>query len=307
MTLTRESRKLLPMAGHTHGSRSPVTCHLRCGDACSLPVPNQSDNEHFRDVAARALSRRTVLGGVAAGVAVTALSPVLTAEPAAAFPDAGPHLRKPKPGLGFGAIAPVASNVDDVTVPAGYRWEPIIRWGDPILRGAQPFDGERQTPETQAGQFGYNCDYLDIIETNRQGTRALLVANHEYTNEDIMFPPSMDEEQKIRTAWAAHGLSVVELERPRRGAQWRYRRTAKLNRRITLDTVFTVDGPARGSDLLKTKADRTGTRVRGTMNNCAGGTTPWGTVVSGEENFNQYFRAAGTDPREARYGLSPTQ
>ena len=43
------------------------------------------------------------------------------------------------------------------------------------------------------------------------------------------------------------------------------------------------------------------------MNNCAGGTTPWGTVLSGEENFNQYFRAAGTTPRESRYGLSATQ
>ena len=43
------------------------------------------------------------------------------------------------------------------------------------------------------------------------------------------------------------------------------------------------------------------------MNNCAGGTTPWGTVLSGEENFNQYFLATGTDPRETRYGLSGTQ
>jgi uncharacterized protein len=76
-----------------------------------------------------------------------------------------------------------------------------------------------------------------------------------------------------------------------------------VNRRITLETPFGFDGPATGSDLLKTAEDPSGRRVRGTMNNCSGGTTPWGTVLSGEENFNQYFLAGGVDPREARYGL----
>ena len=56
------TRTLLPMAGHTHGTRSPVTCHLRCGDACSLPVPNTTETSYFRDVAAKVLSRRSVVG-----------------------------------------------------------------------------------------------------------------------------------------------------------------------------------------------------------------------------------------------------
>ncbi|MBB6629293.1 PhoX family phosphatase [Nocardioides sp. KIGAM211] len=294
------------MTGLTHGGRSPVTCHLRCGDACFKPVPNETDNAYFRDVATRALTRRSV---VAAGgaLAVGAVAATAYAQPAAAQASGAPRgaanaAARPH-RLPFTPIQPVATTVDDMTVPAGYDWHPIIRWGDPILKGAPAFDANAQTPEAQAAQFGYNNDYLDIIETNRAGTRGLLVCNHEYTNENIMFPPGTDPEQLIRTVWEAHGLSVVELERKKRNGKWRYVPGARLNRRITLETPFVFDGPARGSEFLKTAQDPDGTKVRGTMNNCSGGTTPWGTILSGEENFNQYFLATGTDPREKRYGL----
>jgi secreted PhoX family phosphatase len=293
------------MTGLSHGNRSPVTCHLRCGNACAKPVPNTSENEYFRDVASRALSRRSVLAGLG-GVAVSATVAPGLLTPAAATPvPAGPlsAARGRRSPLVFEPIEPVAADVDALVTPKGFEWDPIIRWGDPILEDAPVFDVRRQGPRKQAGQFGYNCDYLNIIETNAAGTRALLVANHEYTNEDIMFPPDMDPETRVRTAWAAHGMSVVELRRRRRGRQWSYVKGAKLNRRITVNTEFRMDGPAAGSWMLRTAADPTGRRVRGTLNNCAGGTTPWGTVLSGEENFNQYFYATGTSPREARYGL----
>jgi uncharacterized protein len=305
MTLTPQrpdGRRALPMAGHTHANRSAVTCHLRCGDACFREVLNTTETSYFRDVAARALSRRTVLGAAALGAATVAFAP-RTDGRAATAPAAGRGRASLATGLVFDAIGPVATTVDDVTVPSGYRWDPIIRWGDPITASAPEFDQDAQDHRAQAQQFGYNCDYLDIIVTDRKGTRALLVANHEYTNEAIMFPPTMSAAEVVRTAWAAHGLSVVELRRRHAGQPWTYDRTGRLNRRITLDTVFAVDGPAAGSPLLRTAEDPTGTRVRGTMNNCAGGTTPWGTVLSGEENFNQYFFAAGTSAEEKRYGL----
>lgn len=305
MTLAPEHRPVLPMVGRTHGNRSAVTCHLRCGDACARPVSNTSQNEYFRDVASLVLSRRSVLAGIG-GVAIAAtVAPGLGA-PAAARPlPAGvAHADRGEPSpLVFPPIAPVPTDVDALTVPRGFEWYPVIRWGDPILADAPTFDAQRQAPLSQAGQFGYNCDYLDVIATDRAGTRAVLVANHEYTNEAIMFPPDMDPETRVRSAWAAHGMSVVELRRRCRGERWTYVPGARLNRRITLDTTFRMDGPAAGSELLRTAEDPRGRRVRGTMNNCSGGTTPWGTVLSGEENFVQYFRAVGTGPREARYGL----
>ncbi|GAA1759299.1 PhoX family phosphatase [Agromyces humatus] len=290
---------LLPMQGHTSGKRSAVTCHLKCADACFHPVPNTSDNGYFRDIVSASMSRRTVLAGASAAAAAIVIGGAVAgdAAPAAAIP--GGNGGK----LAFDPIAPVPASVDDVVVPAGYQWRPIIRWGDPIFSEDDAFDPLHQTAEKQARQFGYNNDYLDII-AEPNGKRGVLVANFEYTNESIMFPPDFDPAERSRIAMAAHGFGVVEVTRSKKGQPWSYVVGAPRNRRITLDTPFTFTGPAAGSDLLKTVEDSTGTTVRGTLNNCAGGTTPWGTILSGEENFNGYFRNPGQTPAEQRYGLN---
>ena len=289
---------LLPMQGHTSGKRSAVTCHLKCADACFHPVPNTSGNGYFRDIVSASMSRRTVLAGAGAAAAAIVIGGSVAgdAAPAAAIP--GGNGGK----LAFDPIAPVPASVDDVIVPAGYEWRSIIRWGDPLFSDDDAFDPQNQSAEKQARQFGYNNDYLDII-AEPDGTRGVLVANFEYTNESIMFPPELDAAERSRIAIAAHGIGVVELTRSKKGKPWSYVVGAPRNRRVTMETPFTFTGPAAGSDLLKTVEDPTGTTVRGTLNNCAGGTTPWGTVLSGEENFNQYFLAAGTSPQEKRYGL----
>jgi hypothetical protein len=297
MTIAPENRPLLALATHARGKRSPVTCRLKCGDACAHEAPNTTDNEYFRDIASRAFSRRGALG--AAGALALAVG---TADAAAA---SGPgHGR----GLRFTPIAPVAREVDDVTVPKGWRWTPVIRWGDPLFRHSEEFDPEAQTERSQLGQFGYNCDYLDVLELDRHGRRALGVVNHEYTNEGIMFPPTTDEAtlaEYKRVAMAAHGLSVVELRRSGEGRPWEYVRGSHYNRRFHVQTRFALTGPAAGHRLLRTKDDPVGRTVLGTQNNCSGGTTPWGTVLSGEENFNQYF-VAGDTPENKRYGIPTT-
>ncbi len=302
-----------------------MTCLYRCGNACDHPVPNESGNPHLSDVVNVEMSRRGVVraGAVGAlvlgfgGTAAAAASPAAAA-PATPVADAMLQTmgRKRAGALTFKAIPP--NRLDNLVVPNGYDSAVVMRWGDPVLPGAPHLDVHNQTAHRQSQQFGYNCDFVGVLPLGRGGRKALLVVNHEYTNEELMFPgfaglDAMTVEQ-IEVAIAAHGLSVVEIERVGQSGQWRPVTSGPLthNRRITaLATKFDFTGPATGSAWLKTAADPKGRTAIGTLNNCAGGVTPWGTVLSGEENFNQYF--VGGDgvpedlkPKLARYGISTT-
>jgi secreted PhoX family phosphatase len=300
--MTETTRRLLPMLGHTKGKRSAVTCALKCDNACSDAVCNTSRNTYFRDIVSSEFSRRSALGVGAAG-ALTLLVGTQTGAGSAVAAPGKPG--KPAGKLAFTAIAPVDALVDDMTVPEGYGWKPVIRWGDPLFADSPRFDAGNQTAAAQALQFGYNCDYTDIIEIEgSKGRRAVLFANHEYTNENIMVPPTLAAAEVRGIGKAAHGLSVVELERKNANKPWSYVQGAALNRRYLTTTPYEVTGPAAGSDLLKTKDDPAGRTILGTLGNCAGGTTPWGTILSGEENFNGYFVSPGTSAGDRRYGIS---
>ncbi|MFC9466942.1 PhoX family protein [Streptomyces coelicoflavus] len=309
-------RKLLPLIGTPSGShpggRSAMTCRFRCGDACFHEVPNTSGNEYVGDVIAGALSRRSMMRAAAvvtvaaagAGAVGVAGAPSAQAAPVAGGKGHGkPSRDRGARGLRF---TPVAPNTDDaVTVPEGYRQDVVIRWGEPILRGAPAFDPEKQSARAQAGQFGYNNDFLALLPLRGEHDRQLLVANHEYTDEVLMFrgyDPENPTREQVEIAWAAHGLSVVAVEEERRSGRLTAVSRHRLNRRVTATSEFRLTGPAAGSDLVRTSADRTGRKVLGTLNNCSGGTTPWGTTLHGEENFNQYFANSSRDT-DKRYGI----
>ncbi|GGQ10991.1 PhoX family protein [Streptomyces roseolilacinus] len=306
-------RKLLPLlTGTPHaGGRSALTCRYRCGDACFHEVPNTSDNEYAGDVIASALSRRSVMRAAAVvTVATAAGGSVLGAGAPEAQAATAAQAAARRPGASSGArglrFTPVAPNTaDEVTVPRGYAQNVVIRWGEPILRGAPAFDPDRQSAKAQAGQFGYNNDFLSLLPLRGEPGRQILVANHEYTDEVLMFrgyDPENPTREQVEIAWAAHGLSVVVVQEEHRTGRLTPVTRHPLNRRLTATSVFELTGPAAGSDLLKTSADPSGRKVLGTLNNCAGGTTPWGTTLHGEENFNQYF-ANGSTATDKRYGL----
>ena len=122
-------------------------------------------------------------------------------------------------------------------------------------------------------------------------------------NED---PPLLTLEQ-VQVEMAAHGGSVVEIVL--RDGRWSVDLTSPYNRRITADTTpMRLSGPAAGHPRLRTSQDPQGLTVAGTMNNCAGGITPWGTYLMAEENFNGNFLGELPEghpeaANHARYGV----
>jgi len=259
---------------------------------------NRSANPSIHEVSDPA--RRIVLRG-GLGLAASALFAQF-----AGCASAGPAgVAGTRPSPGFKGV-PVTS-ADTLVVPDGYVAEVIAAWGEPIgVAGAMPEwkpDASNSAAE-QALQMGMHHDGLHFYPLEGSSTRGLLAMNHEYTDDGLLHPNGMKDWTAEKTAKSqnAHGVSVIEVEL--RDGRWRMVRPSRYARRFTAATPFAVQGPAAGHALMKTAADPSGRTVLGTLNNCASGMTPWGTYLSGEENFAFYFRAGDDlDPHQRRWGL----
>ena len=269
-------------------------------------LSTEGKGDTFAEVMQRNMSRRGLLKGGAAASAMLLAAPALSAKSASAQTTAV------EPTLDFQPIG--LSTEDRTIVSAGHNVDVLLKWGDPITANTPAFDAANQTAEAQSQQFGYNCDFVGFLPLplgSRSADSGLLVVNHEYTNPELMFAGySADNptKQQADVELAAHGVSVVEIAR-NGSRKWGYNRSSRYNRRLTATSSMAVSGPAAGHDWLKTSADPTGTNVSGTLNNCAAGRTPWGTVLTAEENFQQYFGNLEKLPdgdvkkMHARYGV----
>lgn len=216
-------------------------------------------------------------------------------------------------GLAGGSdwIEPPRGVNETLHIAGGFESDVLIRWGDPLNSGIGPFDPHRQSADDQESRFGYNCDFIGFVplEEGPGGDAcALLCVNHEYTIADLMFPDKAGREltaEECEIEKAAHGGSIVEIRKS--AGRWSYVSDSPFNRRITTrSTEIELTGPAAGSPRLATSADPEGRVVVGTLNNCAGGITPWGTYLMAEENFDDYFmgEASGAEARNYnRYGV----
>ncbi|WP_126975884.1 PhoX family protein [Frigidibacter oleivorans] len=266
------------------------------------PGLNPTGNPTMGDIITARFSRRGFLQRSMATAAIAAtVSPLaLIAADEARAQGTGSVFDFPEVEAGVDANHHVAE---------GYDADILLRWGDKVFADAPEFDPTAQSEAAQERQFGYNNDFVGFIPLDGATDRGLLVVNHEYTNEHLMFPGIVTlQDGKITVAdataervgieMAAHGGTIIEIRKE--NGKWTPVLDAPLNRRITAKTRMQLSGPAAGHERLRTSADAEGRTVYGTINNCAGGVTPWGTYIMAEENIHGYFMGElPADHREA--------
>jgi secreted PhoX family phosphatase len=248
---------------------TPVESARPFNDEGAHSNPVAGERPTFADVVEERVSRRAFLKGASALALGVGATGIAGGTPALASPSSLTFKELPH------------GNDEKFHVAQGYDHTVLIRWGDPVEGSAPPFDAMHQTVNAQRRQFGYNSDFIGYVPLpagSRSSDHGLLVVNHEYTNTELMFPrlPEKDinaavTRKHVDVEMAAHGPSIIEVRRA--GGTWSVVPNSRYARRITASTTeVRVTGPAAGHDRLKTSADPTGTRVIGTLNNCAGGT-----------------------------------
>lgn len=305
--------------------KGEVSNHPSNSSAKEEPIHNRSNNPEFASILQSRLQRRQVLKGSLA-LAVTSMFATPAISTLRSRPAAASSAM-----LGFKAV-PVSS-ADTIVVPEGYSARPLISWGEP-LTGSYPAYNLGNTGAEQAMQIGSHHDGMHFfpIEGNSpyegSSEEGLLVLNHEYVeprymhqaavgmaldSEGVPMMGDLRDADQVLKEMNAHGVSIVHIRKQADGS-WDVVRD-RLNRRVTALTPMEISGPARGSDLLKTKYSPDGTRTRGTINNCSHGVTPWNTYIAAEENWAEYFSNRDVTqnelgetvpnlPREhARYGV----
>lgn len=224
----------------------------------------------------RKVSRRGIIKLSALAGAGVAAAPLLAATTVNAATPNSPASAA-NFNLNFESLAPTTA--DDLVLPKGYSYNVIRSWGDYVVGGEK---------------FGFNNDFIayfpiDMLQGGNSSSDGLLWINHEYINPLFVSNRAGNVnptfEQLIEEK-AAVGGSIIRVRKNANGG-WEFVDDPTYNRRVTAWTLIDLDGPAAGSGEMFGA-----TEVQGTLANCAGGYTPWGTALTAEENFQDYGPAA---------------
>jgi uncharacterized protein len=209
---------------------------------------------------------------------------------------------------------------DDLVLPEGFTYDLLAVWGDRVGDSRFGYNNDYLSlVETSSGE-GYltvNFEYISggiwmqtyaaVIGQELPFAELLALAKPtgEGEDEEMVFtvdalsladhdPLKEKISQISREGLIDQGLGVISVKRNPEG-KWE-RTFSDLDRRVT--GISGLDNPEQA--LKSTGAavavfnkpsklgyeDGLGDRIIGTFQNCAGGTTPWGTVLSAEENFH---------------------
>ena len=273
---------------------------------------NKSNNRPFQDILSADMKRRDVMkGGLAAGATTFMASSFVSDAEAIQDAPFGQNIN-------FTPVTLADAAAGDGRMPLispDYEYHVIIPWGDPLEPSGPAYVERGNTADDQTRQIGIGHDGMaffplreDMEPRLRRGKinqRGLLVINHEFgRNSHVLGKDAPESLEDVRMSEHAHGVSVVQIENI--NGTWQTVES-DLSRRIHVNTPVDFSGPVEGSDLIATP---NGNIALGTVNNCGNGTTPWGTYLTCEENFNGYFGAnnvettwAATTEQE-RYGFS---
>lgn len=273
---------------------------------------NTSNNASFDSVLQARLARRSLLRGsvgavgtaVLGGLGLSACGGSDTTVPATV---PAPVTTPAATLLGFSAVAKNLADV--VTVPAGYTASIIYALGDPLTASTSAYknDGTDSDFENRAGDHHDGMEWFGLDASSKPSRtavdRGLLAVNHEATTDEKLSSHFLHANggtttlprpaSEVDKETAIHGVSVVEVKKT--GDKWATVQNSAFNFRLTALTDIEIAGPARGNALMVTKYSPTGTKTRGTINNCGTGKTPWGSFVTGEENWVGYFTRSATD------------
>jgi secreted PhoX family phosphatase len=221
---------------------------------------------------------------------------------------------------------------DRLRVPDGFRADVLVAWGDPLADGRFGYNNDYLAFTEFGGDralLTVNFEYVSLrpwsegfpaaVGTDLPLTQVRDALEGKGGTVDVATlaaDDSLREEIDLlaRAAMDDLGIGVLELRHQADGS-WR-RQRGDLERRITglsgLEdpaSRLQVSGPAaavfRRSQRLGYD-DGLGDQVVGTFANCAGGQTPWGTVLSAEENFQgQVVEPVYADGSSAEPALHP--
>ncbi|MDM7930010.1 PhoX family protein [Blastomonas fulva] len=197
----------------------------------------------------------------------------------------------PAPSFSISFNSVPANQNDRVTVPTGYEVNVLLKAGDLIVPGGAAFNGSFPTPGQAENWAGGNHDGMELfaIPSVDPNTAGLLAVNFEYPDFNILMSdaeatavqanPAAATATQRQLALSAVGVGVVEIQRGADG-KWSVVANSRFNKRYSGNSNYRGGGPAAG--LLSTN-------IKGTLNNCASGRTPWNTYLTCEETTDNYI------------------